>query len=280
MKEISNKFVYVVLGIVLLVAFKNPETSKKQEKDRFITITGSADMLVPPDKIAVDVTYQEYWRDGWNKNKMSINEIEKQIVKAAKEVGVLQAEITINASNVWQYHWNYWHYWYNYYDHLQNRNLTIKVNSSSQLNLLISELKKRMDKKRGIINIELKGSSNNKIQEYRKMVKKRAVQAAQEKADYLLEAVGEKRGDVVSIEELNVNLSTTTTRQGYHGWGWPYYGGYNQTVTSSPNVGISNSSVAMPSNSYGTGGENEENETGLKPIKLRYEIKTVFKIEG
>ncbi|MBL4706365.1 MAG: hypothetical protein JKY54_17690, partial [Flavobacteriales bacterium] len=102
---------------------------------------------------------------------------------------------------------------------------------------------------------------------------------AQEKADYLLGAVGEKRGRLVSISELaDPQSSTTTQHNGYYGSPyWPYYGGWgSSSVTSSPNAGISNSSVSFPSG--GNGGALAKDDLSMKPIKLRYEIEAVFKI--
>ena len=109
------------------------------------------------------------------------------------------------------------------------------------------------------------------------------MEAAQEKADYLLAALGEKCGVVITVQELSDSKRTKTTT--HHG-GYPYYdrvfgwyGGYGGTTTTN-NGGmnaISNSSVSMPSGG-GNPASKDENDLSMKPIKLRYEIQAQFTI--
>jgi uncharacterized protein YggE len=289
MKKLSDKLVYIGFGVVLLMAFRpagDPQPNKSDLEsipNSEIRVTGSADMLVPPDKISVDITYREYWHPLDRKKKSTISEIESEIVAALNEAGVKSSEIVVNSAYAWKHNWNYWHYWHDYYRHLVQKNLTVNVSSSSQLNKVIEKIKKTSIRKEGIVNIQLNGSSNENLQEYRKLVKERAMQAAQEKADYLLGAVGEKRGRLISISELADPQTATTTRQtnGYYGYpGYYGYGGWgSSTVTSSPNAGMSNSSVSMPTGGNHGGSSKGTNDLSMKPIKLRYEIEAVFKIK-
>ncbi|MFT7615013.1 MAG: hypothetical protein ACI9J3_004001 [Parvicellaceae bacterium] len=289
MKKLSDKLVYIGFGVVLLMAFRPAEDPQPNKSDlesipnSEIRVTGSADMLVPPDKISVDITYREYWHPLDRKKKSTISEIESEIVAALNEAGVKSSEIVVNSAYAWKHNWNYWHYWHDYYRHLVQKNLTVNVSSSSQLNKVIEKIKKTSIRKEGIVNIQLNGSSNENLQEYRKLVKERAMQAAQEKADYLLGAVGEKRGRLISISELADPQTATTTRQtnGYYGYpGYYGYGGWgSSTVTSSPNAGMSNSSVSMPTGGNHGGSSKGTNDLSMKPIKLRYEIEAVFKIK-
>ncbi len=290
MKEIKINSIHLILGAIAVIAFafRTPNTNEGvPNANKIITVTGSADMLVPPDEISLDISYREYWRTHKpSKKKATISEIEEEIVKAANKAGIPKKDIVINTAYAWRYNWNYWYYWWDYYNHLVQKNMTVKVKSSAQLNEMIQNLKDEKLNKQAILNIHLNGSSNQKIQEYRKMVKERAVQAAKEKADYLLEAVGEKRGGVVTITELSDPQSkTTTTHSGaypyYHPyWGWlGGYGGHTTTVNNGGMNAVSNSSVSMPSSGGGTsGGSGNKDELGMKPIKLRYEIQAVFQI--
>jgi len=285
MKELKINPIYVIIAAVIFFAFKMPNNSAEfNQNNRVITVTGSADMLVPPDEISVNISYREYWKTP-NKKKASISEIEAQIVEAAEKSGVSKKLITVNTAHAWRYNYNYWYYWWDYYNHLVQKNMTIKVKSSTQLNEMIQNLKDEKLNRQAILNIELNGSSNKKIQEYRKMVKERAIQAAQEKANYLLQAVGAKRGRIVNISELSdPQTKSTTTSHGaypyYHPyWGWG--GGYGSTTTIN-NGGmnaISNSSVSMPT-SGGGNTTSSSDDLSMKPIKLRYEIQAVFQIES
>ena len=287
MKDFKIHPIYIVLGVLTFFAFRTPSGDDYTGyNDRVITVTGSADMLVPPDEVSLDISYREYWHT-LNKKKESITEIEKDIIKAANDAGIAKESIVINTAYAWKHRWNYWHYWWDYYNHLAEKNLTVKVENSAQLNELIQNLKNDDINKQAILNIELNGSSNKKIQDYRKMVKERAVQAAQDKADYLLSALGEKRGMVITINELSDPQSSSTTTS--HG-GYPHYnpylgwiGGYggSTTVNNGGINAVSNSSVSMPSSAGGHSSGNSGDEgLGMKPIKLRYEIQAVFKIQA
>ncbi|MBL4669396.1 MAG: SIMPL domain-containing protein [Flavobacteriales bacterium] len=290
MKNLNINPIYIIVGVLALVAFRSPNDHQNTNKlERVITVTGSADMLVPPDEILVDISYREYWfqHQHKNKGKESINKIEKGIIKAVNDIGIGTENITINSEFTWKYRHDYWSYWYHYNNTLKNtllqKNLTVKLSSSTQLNKLMQKLKENNIRREGVVNITLNGSSNKNIQKYRKMVKKRAMEAAQEKADYLLAALGEKCGVVITVQELSDSKRTKTTT--HHG-GYPYYdrvfgwyGGYGGTTTTN-NGGmnaISNSSVSMPSGG-GKPVSKDENDLSMKPIKLRYEIQAQFTI--
>lgn len=283
MKDFKIHPIYIVLGVLSFFAFRTPSGDDyNASNDRVITVTGSADMLVPPDEVSLDISYREYWHIA-NKKKENITEIEKDIIKAADDAGIAKESIVINTAYAWKHRWNYWHYWWDYYNHLVQKNLTIKVKNSTQLNELIQNLKNEDINRQAILNIELNGSSNKNIQDYRKLVKERAMQAAQEKADYLLSALGEKRGMVINITELDdPQTKTTTTSHGgypyyhpYYGWGGGYGG--STTINNGGMNAVSNSSVSMPSGG-GSSSNDGEDGLGMKPIKLRYEIQAVFKI--
>lgn len=292
MKNLSINPIYIVVVILALVAFKSPNNFQyTNDQERVITVTGSADMLVPPDEILVDISYREYWfqHQHKNKGKESINKIEKGIIKAVNDIGVGTENITINSSFTWKYRHDYWSYWYHYHNTLHNtlveKKMTVKLSSSAELNKMMQKLKENDIRKEGVVNITLNGSSNKKIQEYRKMVKAEAMKAAKEKANYLLESLGEKCGVVLTVQELSDSkrTKTTTTHGGYpyyhpyYGWGGGYGG--STTVNNGGMNSVSNSSVSMPSANVGSGSSSKgENDLSMKPIKLRYEIQAQFQI--
>lgn len=290
MKNITLSPSSLILIVVVLFAFKQP--AREQVGAAFtpgiqktIQVTGSADMLVPPDEVSIDITYREYWHSNQQKKKEDIDRIERTIVKAVNNAGLPTSAIAVNSEFAWKYRWDYWSHWYYYHNHLVQKNLTVKLSNATQLNRIIKNLKASDIRRQGIVNITLNGSSNKKIQQYRKMVKKRAMEAAIEKADYLLAAAGQKRGAAISISEMDDTKQKTVTSS-YGHYGFPYWydyygwGHHGQTTTTSANAGISNSSVAMPSGGISGGGATSQDEMSMKPIKLRYEIQAVFVIEN
>ena len=173
MKNLNINPIYIIVGVLALVAFRSPNDYQNTNKlERVITVTGSADMLVPPDEILVDISYREYWfqHQHKNKGKESINKIEKGIIKAVNDIGIGTENITINSEFTWKYRHDYWSYWYHYNNTLKNtllqKNLTVKLSSSTQLNKLMQKLKENNIRREGVVNITLNGSSNKNIQKY------------------------------------------------------------------------------------------------------------------
>lgn len=93
---------------------------------------------------------------------------------------------------------------------------------------------------------------NKNEQNFRKDVKIQAIKAAKEKAIYLLSAIGEEVGKVISVEEINDNYN---------------YNPYSSIAS------LSNTIVALDSKTS----SGEINNTSL--IKLKYEIKVTFEIK-
>lgn len=274
MRNVHDVATYAVLGIVFLLAFRATTEDKQgvhvvpttvtqsvQADPRRVTVTGTAEMLIPPDEISVSISYREYWRANGAKGKMGIDSIEKRVVKAAKKAGIAADKISIDSYGGWRYNWNYWNYWYGSSSLMMQRSLTIQLDTTSELKKIIEKLKSESIQKEGIVGITLSGTSHSKIQEHRKTVKKRALQAAQDKAAYLLESVSAARGPLVSVTELK------DPQAGYD------YGGYGWTRNS---LGVSNVSVSVP---YDPGSEGY-GDLGMKPIRLQYAIEAVFEIKG
>ncbi len=269
--KINSLWVICACLLFLFTAFRdsvpNGNTPKRTEP-RTIRVTGSADIQLPPDEFTVSISYREYWHNSNRKNKEPIDVIEKQILKAINSSGIPTKNITVNSEYAWKHNWNYWHWWYDYNHYLVSKDLNVKLTSSAQLNKIIQELKANSIQKQGIVNIQIAGSSNHEIQDYRKKVKESAIKAAKDKADYLLAALGESRGVVLSINEIKALPSSTN----YNGWPW-----YRQKVqTNSLNNMVSNVSMTQPTSVSSKQGKDD---LAMKPIKLRYEIEAVFEIK-
>ncbi|MBL4636543.1 MAG: SIMPL domain-containing protein [Kofleriaceae bacterium] len=284
MKSVHDVAIYAVMGLVFLLAFRATISHTQQgaiiveSRDQaakaapgIIKVTGSADMLVSPDEISVDIAYQEYWHTNLRNKKMTINAIEKKILKAAADAGVSTKDISIDSYGAWRHGWNYWYSSYRRRTQLTQKKLTLKLRSSSQLQEIVDNIKSKTLRKEGILSITLSGTSHSKIQEYRKTVKEKAIEAAKDKASYLLVAVQETRGELLSITELKDPGSTTTTRHGWPG----YLGGYSSQTSLANNL-VSNISVATPAASAQT--ESGAMDLRMKPIRLQYAIEATFKI--
>ncbi len=246
-------------------------------------------MFVPPDEISADITYREYWRTNHRNKKIGIEKIETKILAAAAKVGIREEDVAIKSLDAWKPNWNYWYYWNTRSDRLTQKTLTVQLTSPAQLTKMIESLKRPHSlRQEAIVNITLSGSSSSKIQEYRKLVKQKAMIAAKEKASYLLGEVKESRGRLVRIRELGDPKAATTSR--YESFGYPYFGASHwngwggwgsASHTTSSGLGVANTTVEVPAGSQAQGAAGAADAgPGMKPIRLQYSVEATYRIEG
>jgi len=83
-----------------------------------------------------------------------------------------------------------------------------------------------------------------------------ALIASKDKANYLAASVGEKVGETLSIEEIEITNN---------------YGGYYNRYSNM----VGNSNVSQYSESY----QSNDDSPGFQKMKLRYEIKAKFRLQ-
>lgn len=206
--------------------------------NRTIEVTGSAEMQVEPDVVKLDIVIAE----DYHKNK------KEEFLKILKNNGVTKDKIAFQS----QFENNWWYY-YNYRNHTEIK-YTVTIDSTVNAMQLMKDLQETWVKRINIVE-----KTNTKLQDYRREVKIAAIKAAREKAEYMLVALGEELGGVITIEEVNTDQNTTTPN---------YWWGVNNTT----NV-ASNSVVSSPNQSGQT------SVTGISMQKLRYEVKITFYIK-
>ena len=165
--------------------------SQEEIEGRFITVTGSADIYVQPDKLSLDITLQEIERSG-SGSKIELSMLEDKLMKVLSKNQVPAASVAFKNANM---DWYYW--WRTRKSVLQRKTYTITLDTSVNFLQLVQDLDFN-----GVESIDISNSTSSRIQELRKEVKIEAVKAAKEKARYLLESIGEKVGKIVSIEEI------------------------------------------------------------------------------
>ena len=122
----------------------------------------------------------------------------------------------------------------------------IKLRTSKQMDDLVGVLDDNATSNFSIIR-----TSHSKLSEYRKQLKIQAVKAAREKGRYLVEAIDEKLGDAVTINEpVEYNVQ-------------PFYNSRvaNQMLMKSGQIE-----------------EGEEAMVDFRKIKLKYDVSVVFAI--
>ena len=208
-----------------------------------IEVNGSAEQEVLPDEIFVNITLREYFKDKDNKNKVDIMALEKQLQKAVEEAGIPKENFTIGAMNGYREWWGR----KKPTTFLESKSYILKVPNLYKIDGIIA----RVDDK-GVASTNIDRYEFSKIEQLRKDIKIKALQAAKAKAQYLLEGIGEQLGEAFEITEIDNGYQNPQ----------PMYA--NMMVRSVAPT----SSDAMP-----------ESTIDVQKIKVRYEIKAVFKIK-
>ena len=219
----------IVSGSVSGQSISNDETRK-------IEVVGSSELEIVPDEIFVRIALKEYKKGG---SKVGLNTLESQLVKAVKRIGIPSENLMVE--NVSGYNWN----WRKRKaeDFLGTKSFILKVSDLKKMNDLVGMLDEE-----GLNNMNVQSYSHSEIESYRREVKKGAMNAAKEKATYLLESVGASLGKLLQVQELG---------QGYQ--------------RSAPMY--SNMAIREVAN------ESYTSEVEFMKIKIRAEIRVIFEIE-
>ncbi|HYK77959.1 MAG TPA: SIMPL domain-containing protein [Daejeonella sp.] len=207
---------------------------------RKIEVTGSAEAEVTPDIIYLNISLKEYFKDNNNKKKVEIGELERQLQTAVLNAGIPKENFTIN--NISSYA-----NWLNQKktpDFLARKQYRIKVTDLTKFNQIMAAVDPK-----GIEASNIDGYDYSKMESLKRELKIKALQAAKEKATYLTEAIGEKIGNALDIQEINNEY-------------------YPQPVYRANLMmkGEAMADEAMP-------------EIDFKKIKLNYQMRAVFEVK-
>jgi uncharacterized protein len=219
--------------------------SQETIKQKTINVSGIAEMEVVPDEIYVLVELREYDKKGGG--KIDIDAIKNDFLKAALGVGIPQTDISVQSYQGWD--GNYWIYKKN-----KKKNPDLKASITYQVKLAttkkMDELVQKLDDE-ATQNFYISRVSHSKLDEFKKQLKIQAVKAAKEKAIYLAEAIGEKAGEALTINEPNeINI-------------------YPQPVFANRMM----KAQAMEAD------QSAAPEVDFKKIKLRFEVNAVFALK-
>ena len=230
MKKLSFIIALLLLNTVLF--------AQSVDLRRKIEVTGIAEQEVTPDIINVSISLKEYM-DG--KTKVTISQLEGQLEKAIAEAGIPKADFTI--SNMYSY--NYIVQKKKDPDFLASKQYNIRFNNLNKYNVILS----KVDPK-GIQATSVASYDYSKMPELKKELKIQALLAARDKATYMLTALGEKLGSVISINEFD-----------------------NGNGGITPNV-YANRVMFKSADAAPVG----DSDMDVKPIKLSFQVQAVFEI--
>lgn len=237
--NMRKAFLFIALAI-----FASTLLAQKKEFSKTITVSGSAEMDIVPDEIYVTVELKEYTKKGTG--KISIETIKADFLGFCKQAGLPDSVISISS-----YQGSDNSYWYQ-----QRKSTKVDLNASIAYQIKFSNSKTMDDlvmllDDDATTNFRITRTYHTKMPEYRKQLKILAVKAAREKANYLAEAINEKAGEAVEIEEPD--------------------------ETSGVSVHAYSSQARVSSNAvYSTG---SGSSVDFKKMRLRFEVSVVFALQ-
>ena len=174
--------------IALLTLFVMYTQAQQVDLRRKIEVTGTAELEVTPDIIYISISLKEYM-DG--KKKVGIETLERALQTAVLKVGIPKENFMVNDIASYNFAWDR-----KSPDYLASKQYRIKVSDLSKWNQLLAGVDAR-----GLKYSAIESYDYSKLEAVKKELKTQALKAAREKAVYLAEAVGEKVGMALEINE-------------------------------------------------------------------------------
>lgn len=246
-----------ILILAAILAFSFTIKAQDTKTEHSIKVIGTAEMEIVPDEIYMSVTLREYTNK--EKKKFTIEELEKNLVNYIEKVTATDKK-DIKMDNMSAYVLSMKR---KNKDEVITKSYDVKFKNSQQVYLLYSVMDSL-----GISKAFVSKYSHSKMDEYKKQIKINAIKAAREKANYLMEAIGEKAGKAISVTETTgfVSVDDGTYEYGRNN----YRGNISNTISQS----YSGSGYFDLGESSGFG-----NTIGDKTIKLNYTINAEFAIQ-
>lgn len=217
-----------------------------------ITVTGSAEMDIVPDEIYVQIDLKEYRKKG--ENKVELDKIKSDFLAKCSSIGLPDSTISIASYEGSNFNYWYWKRKKKDPDMYSGISYQIKFKDSKKMDQLVDLLDDE-----ATVNFQITKANHSKIQEFRKQLKIQAVKAAKEKGIYLTDAINEKVGEAITIEEPDENTFLNNFEN-------------NVRVSQYANAVYFNKDAAKVS-------DDDKAGVDFKKIKLRYEVKIVFAVK-
>ena len=237
---------FFLLTFFFMQTFGQPEVIKQKT----INVSGVAEMEVIPDEIYVQVQLREYDKKGGV--KVDLESIKSDFLKSALGIGLKESDISVQ--NYETYDQNYW---WNRKNKKKNPDMKagityeVKMSTTRKMDELVQKLDDEATQ-----NFFISRVNHSKIQEFKKQLKIQAVQAAKEKAVYLAEAINEKAGEALTLNEPT-------------------------EMTIYPQPMFANKMVMMSAAPMRGGDDQQEQAPNIdfKKMKLKFEVNAVFAIK-
>lgn len=198
MKPLFNILLSATLVIVAAPRLMSQTNIVKETP--YIEVTGTAEKYVVPDEIYISIALKE--RQEGRENK-SIEQQEAQLKQGLSEIGIDLKDLSLSDATS-----DYVRVKVAKKDVISKSDYQLKVSSASMVGKVFEKLDELKIDEARIARV-----SHSEIERFRKEVKIQAIKAAKEKADYLLEAIGEKTGEPLIVQENQYGITPVSNAQ-------------------------------------------------------------------
>ncbi len=235
-----KKTILIIIGLFILVTSMIAQDKDYLEPNT-IMVKGESVVQLAPNEIIISIRYEEYYSDGGTQ-KTDIETIERQLMKALKTAGIKDQHITQSAVQLTR---TYDRSKRKYEKNRLYKTINVCVFNAEEIANLINVLERASLFDKEITNFRISDMRHTDMEKYKEQAKVEAIKDAKAKAELLLSTLGKKVGDISKIREItNKYLWNRPTDDGMSFYGIPQ------------------------------GNEN----SGISPISITYELEAVFKI--
>ena len=231
---------HLVASIIFICACTAAYAQVADPVQKRISVTGTAEMEIVPDEIYFRIELKEYLKD---KNKVSLEKLEKELTQAVTAAGIAKEDFMVE--QVSGYSWS--RKKKDDAELYNSKSFIIKVSTPGKIDEVLAKVNAE-----SIYSVEIRNYSHSKIEEYKRLLKIQAIKAAKAKATYLLEAIDEKIGGVIEVNEYDNNS----------------YTGFRYVPQVSNNVYME----------YDGNTTDEYSSVGFQKIKLQFQVSATFAI--
>lgn len=187
----SLKHVLIIVFLATTFTMYGQTYFQKSEESPYIEVTGTAEQEVIPDEIYIEITIKEKYA---NRVKVSIEEQETKLKEAIKSLGINLENLSLSDASA-----DYVKIKWQKKDVLTSKDYTLKVSHASTVGQVFMELEKLE-----ITEASISKVNHSKMDSLKKEIKIKAIKDAKDKADYLLNVIGEQTGKPLIIRENEI----------------------------------------------------------------------------
>lgn len=184
-----------LITVCLACVFAAHSFAQQSAVQRTINVNGSAQMEVTPDEIYVNVLLREYNKK--NGDKIDLTSLRTAFLLSCKSIGLKEEDVTIAS-----YEGNSTGNWWIKKRKKENPDMKasityqVKFSSVEKMNELADKLDDEATENFYIVKVW-----HSQMENYKKQLKVEAIKAAKNKAIYLTEAIDEKIGHAITIND-------------------------------------------------------------------------------